>query len=199
MTSENESFMIKRLTELEEKAKKAHEEFLLREPPEFTMSNFIRVWSENNEFREKLLLAQEEYMNEQRIKTLSRRQYLEKVKEMDCMKKDHEKKIHDIHNTIEEMVKHTQELSKDLKTAQDKIAELEHQMKVECDTYLWNRKRMSRRIALLEYWMKRLFKYGSSPEARRNELTMTTEIPDSLIREGEDLLLETPASENSDE
>ena len=33
-----------------------------------------------------------------------------------------------------------------------------------------------------------LFKYGSSPEARRNELTMTTEIPDSLIREGEDIL-----------
>ena len=69
-----------------------------------------------------------------------------------------------------------------------RITELEHQMKVECDTYLWNRKRMSRRIALLEYWMEKLFKYGSSPEARRNELTMTTEIPDYLIREGEDIL-----------
>jgi len=66
--------------------------------------------------------------------------------------------------------------------------ELEHQMKVECDTYLWNRKRMSRRIAMLEYWMEKLFKYGSSPEARRNEMTMTTEIPDYLIREGEDIL-----------
>ena len=69
-----------------------------------------------------------------------------------------------------------------------RIVELEHQMKVECDTFLWNRKRMSRRIALLEHWMERLFKYGSSPEAKRNELTMTTEIPDSLIREGEDIL-----------
>ena len=69
-----------------------------------------------------------------------------------------------------------------------RIAELEHQLKVECDTYLWNRKRMSRRIAFLEYWMERLFKYGSSPEAKRNELTMTTEIPDSLMREGEDIL-----------
>jgi len=69
-----------------------------------------------------------------------------------------------------------------------RIAELEHQMKVECDTYLWNRKRMSRRIAFLEYWMERLFKYGSSPEARRNELTMATEIPDYLIKEGEDIL-----------
>jgi hypothetical protein len=69
-----------------------------------------------------------------------------------------------------------------------RIAELEHQMKVECDTYLWNRKRMSRRIAMLEYWMEKLFKYGSSPEARRNQMTMTTEIPDSLIREGEDIL-----------
>jgi len=47
---------------------------------------------------------------------------------------------------------------------------------------------MSRRIALLEHWMERLFKYGSSPEARRNEMTMTTEIPDYLIREGEDIL-----------
>jgi len=72
--------------------------------------------------------------------------------------------------------------------AQVRIDELEHQLKVECDTYLWNRKRMSRRIALLEYWMERLFKYGSSPEARRNELTMATEIPDLLMREGEDIL-----------
>jgi hypothetical protein len=69
-----------------------------------------------------------------------------------------------------------------------RIAELEHQLKVECDTYLWNLKRMSRRIAFLEYWMERLFKYGSSPEAKRNHLTMTTEIPDYLIREGEDIL-----------
>jgi len=69
-----------------------------------------------------------------------------------------------------------------------RIEELEHQMKFECDTYLWSRKRMSRRIAMLEYWMEKLFKYGSSPEARRNELTMTTEIPDSFIREGEDIL-----------
>ena len=69
-----------------------------------------------------------------------------------------------------------------------RIAELEHQLKVECDTYLWNRKRMSRRIAFLEYWMERLFKYGSSPEAKRNELTMTTEIPEYLMKEGEDIL-----------
>jgi len=71
-----------------------------------------------------------------------------------------------------------------------RIAELEHQMKVECDTFLWNRKRMSRHIAMLEYWMEKLFKFCSSPEARRNQMTMTTttEIPDSLIKEGEDIL-----------
>jgi len=76
----------------------------------------------------------------------------------------------------------------DFERKDKRISELEHQMKVECDTYLWNRKRMSRRIAMLEYWMEKLFKYGSSPEARRNEMTMTTEIPDYLIREGEDIL-----------
>jgi hypothetical protein len=54
---------------------------------------------------------------------------------------------------------------------------------------------MSRRIASLQGWMKKLFKYGSSPDARRNQMTMTTEIPDILMREGEDLLLETSASE----
>jgi len=71
-----------------------------------------------------------------------------------------------------------------------RIANLEHQMKVECDTFLWNRKRMSRHIAMLEYWMEKLFKFCSSPEARRNQMTMTTttEIPDSLIKEGEDIL-----------
>jgi len=76
----------------------------------------------------------------------------------------------------------------DLDRKDKRIAELEHQMKFECDTFLWKRKQMSRRIAFLEYWMERLFKYGSSPEARRNELTMATEIPDYLIREGEDIL-----------
>jgi len=80
-----------------------------------------------------------------------------------------------------------------------RIEELEHQLKVEVDAYLWERKRMSRRIAMLEYWMEKILKHGSSPEARRNHLTMATEIPDSLMREGEDILLETPASENSDE
>ena len=53
----------------------------------------------------------------------------------------------------------------DLERKDKRIAELEHQLKVECDTYLWNRKRMSRRIAILEYWMEKLFKYGISPEA----------------------------------
>ena len=76
----------------------------------------------------------------------------------------------------------------DFERKDKRIAELEHQMKVECDTYLWNRKRISRRIALLEYWMERLLKYGSSSEARRNELTMATEIPDLLMRDGEDIL-----------
>jgi hypothetical protein len=69
-----------------------------------------------------------------------------------------------------------------------RIAGLEHQLKVECDAYLWKRKLMSRRIASLQYWMKKLFQYGSSPEAKRNQMTMTTEIPDYLMREGEDIL-----------
>ena len=76
----------------------------------------------------------------------------------------------------------------DIEKANERIADLEHQLKFECDTYLWKRKQMSRRIALLEYWMEKLFKYGSSPEAKRNELTMTTEIPDYLMKEGEDIL-----------
>jgi hypothetical protein len=77
-----------------------------------------------------------------------------------------------------------------LETQAKRIAGLEHELKVECDTYLWKRKLMSRRIASLQYWMKKLFKYGSSPEAKRNQMTMTTEIPDYLMREGEDILLE---------
>jgi len=71
-----------------------------------------------------------------------------------------------------------------------RIAGLEHELKVECDAYLWKRKLMSRRVASLQYWMKKLFQYGSSPEAKRNQMTMTTEIPDYLMREGEDILLD---------
>ena len=80
-----------------------------------------------------------------------------------------------------------------------RIAELENQLKVECDTYLWNRKRMSRRIAFLQGWMKELFKYASSQDAKRNQMTMMTEIPDYLIRAGEDVLLQTHTSDNGDE
>jgi hypothetical protein len=76
-----------------------------------------------------------------------------------------------------------------------RIKELEHQLKVECDTYLWKRKLMSRRIAFLQGWMKELFKYVSSQDAKRNQMTMTTEIPDYLIRAGEDILSQTSASD----
>jgi len=102
-------------------------------------------------------------------------------------------------------IKHPQQLINASHEAADaieaqakRIAELEHQLKIECDTYLWKRKLMSRRIASLQGWMKKLFQYGSSPEARRNEMTMTTEIPDTLMREGEDLLLETSYSEKEE-
>jgi len=77
-----------------------------------------------------------------------------------------------------------------IETQAKRIAELEHQLKVECDAFLWKRKLMSRRIAFLQGWMKKLFQYGSSPEAKRNQMTMTTEIPDYLMREGEDILLD---------
>jgi len=91
------------------------------------------------------------------------------------------------------------EASDALEAQAKRIEELEHQMKFECDTYLWNRKRMSRRIAMLEYWMEKLFKFCSSPEAQRNHLTMTTEIPDLLMREGKDILLdETPVLEKGE-
>ena len=74
---------------------------------------------------------------------------------------------------------------KDNASSQARITELEHQLKVECDTYLWKRKIMSRRIALLGGWMEKLFKYA---DANRNQLTMTTEIPDTLMQEGIDYL-----------
>jgi hypothetical protein len=88
----------------------------------------------------------------------------------------------------EDVYVNCQEAAYVIETQAKQIAELEHQMKVECDTFLWNRKRMSRHIAMLEYWMEKLFKFCSSPEARRNHMTMATEIPDYLIMEGEDIL-----------
>jgi hypothetical protein len=77
----------------------------------------------------------------------------------------------------------------------NRIEELEHQLKFECDAYLWKRKLMSRRIAFLQGWMTELFKYVSSQDAKRNQMTMTTEIPDYLIRAGEDILSQTSASD----
>jgi hypothetical protein len=103
------------------------------------------------------------------------------------------------HNSQHQVVK-IDVLKMEVSAKEARIAELEHQLKVECDTYLWNRKLMSRRIASLQGWMKKLFKYGSSSEAIRNQMTMTTEIPDTLMREGEDILIEiTPALENGKE
>ena len=91
------------------------------------------------------------------------------------------------------------EASDALEAQAKRIAALEHQLRFECDTFLWKRKQMSRRIAMLEYWMEKLFKFCSSPEAQRNHLTMTTEIPDLLMREGKHILLnETPVLEKVD-
>jgi len=92
-----------------------------------------------------------------------------------------EEKLHSAEWLLKEAKEEIEEQAK-------RIAGLEHELKVECDTYLWNRKRMSRRIAFLEYWMEKLFKFCSSPEAQRNHITMATEIPDYLIMEGEDIL-----------
>jgi hypothetical protein len=115
-------------------------------------------------------------------------------------KEQHEQSVHlNLISRINTLELNNSELQAKLQVAQGRIAELEHQLKVECDAYLWKRKLMSRRIAFLQGWMKKLFKYGSLPDARRNQMTMTTEIPDTLMREGEDLLLETPALENGDE
>jgi hypothetical protein len=100
---------------------------------------------------------------------------LDKLREFNYFRKDL-KVCHDAADAIEAQAK--------------RIVELEHQLKVECDAFLWKRKLMSRRIAFLQYWMKKLFQYGSSPEAKRNQMTMTTEIPDYLMREGEDILLD---------
>ena len=66
------------------------------------------------------------------------------------------------------------------------IAELEAFRKKELDFYLFDKKRLSRRISLLEGWMKKLFTYAKSPDATRNHFTMMTEIPDTLMREGID-------------
>lgn len=91
------------------------------------------------------------------------------------------------------------EASDALEAQAKRIAALEHQLRFECDTFLWKRKQMSRRIAMLEYWMEKLFKFCSSPEAQGNHLTMTTEIPDLLMREGKHILLnETPVLEKVD-
>jgi hypothetical protein len=116
-------------------------------------------------------------------------------------KEDHERLVHlNLIGQVNMLNLHNYELQAKLEMARGRIVELEHQLKVECDTYLWNRKLMSRRIASLQGWMKKLFKYGSSSEAIRNQMTMTTEIPDTLMREGEDILIEiTPALENGKE
>jgi hypothetical protein len=121
---------------------------------------------------------------------------LDKLREFNYMRKDLAV-CHDAADAIEalqmELAKlevHCLYVDAGSKVDTHRIRELEHQLKVECDTYLWKRKLMSRRIASLQYWMKKLFKYGSSPEAKRNQMTMTTEIPDYLMREGEDILLD---------
>lgn len=87
-----------------------------------------------------------------------------------------------------------------IKALQKELQEADALRKKELDFYLWDKKRLSRRIASLQYWMEKLFKYASSPDAKRNHFTMTTEIPDCLMREGEDILIEiTPALENGKE
>ena len=86
-------------------------------------------------------------------------------------------------------------LQKELQEADDHIKEIEAYRNRELDFFLFKKKQMSRRIALLQGWMKKLFDYANSPHTKRNQFTMTTEIPDTLMREGEDYL----RREDSDE
>ena len=72
-----------------------------------------------------------------------------------------------------------------LKDADDQITDLKIVRNKEIDNFLWEKRCLSRRIALLSFWMDKLFKYAN---ANRNQMTMTTEIPDTLIREGMDYL-----------
>ena len=86
---------------------------------------------------------------------------------------------------VEGYVKECEIAANALEEQAKRIAELEAFRKKELDFYLLEKKQMSRRIALLSFWMKKIFKYA---DANRNQLTMTTEIPDTLIREGMDYL-----------
>jgi hypothetical protein len=80
-----------------------------------------------------------------------------------------------------------------------RIEELEALRKKELDFYLWDKKQSARRIALLTFWMEKLFFYVKSPHAKRNEIAMTTEVGDWLIREGMDYLnRDTSALEQGD-
>ena len=124
---DDESFEIKRLADLEEKARKAHEEFFLRKRPEFNLGTFVDLWQENQDLKEKILLSHKETEEQQINKQLNYRLYLDKIKEMDRIKKGYEKKVDDLNNTIKELNYHAQELAEELKVAQDKLAKLEVQ------------------------------------------------------------------------
>lgn len=101
-------------------------------------------------------------------------------------KEEYERGVHlNLISRVNSLELRAHELCAKLQVAQGRIEELEAFRKKELDFYLWDKKQMSRRIALLGGWMQKLFKYADN---NRNQLTMTTEIPDTLIREGLDYL-----------
>jgi len=83
------------------------------------------LWFNHNALKEKLLESQREYSEQHSMKNINYRLYLDKVKEIDKMKKDYDRKINLLDNTINEMTKHIEVLSAELHNTQEKIKELE--------------------------------------------------------------------------
>ena len=61
---------------------------------------------------------------------------------------DYSDLVEKLHDDYQKTFELCAEAADALEAQAKRIAELEHQLRFECNTYLWNRKRMSRRIAM---------------------------------------------------
>lgn len=125
MINDEEFGKIELVANIDNRIKKLHEEFAVKECPEYSNLNMVNIWVENWELREKILLCQREYIQENESKNKNYRLYVQKLRDIESIKKKHAKEKNALQYLLDEAKITIEELSKELKSAKDLIAKIE--------------------------------------------------------------------------
>jgi len=127
MIDDNQNFgIIERVSTIDHRIEMLHNQFAVEKMPDYSIYNMTGLWHENRELRLKILLCQREYVKENERKNLEARRYIELLRDMDLLKRKHEKQISQLKNIISEIETEYSKVVEELKASQEIIFELKN-------------------------------------------------------------------------